>query len=144
LLPIIVLTGHGDVPTSVRAFRTGAVDFVEKPVRPRVLIRRIHEAMAIDRERRQAASERKELAKRMARLTRRERQVASLLAEGKSSKEVAGSLGISIRTVEGHRHHLLEKMEIHSVVVLATVLGKLRPAIDAGSRPRPMRARRVT
>jgi FixJ family two-component response regulator len=103
-LPIIVLTGHGDVPTSVRAFRGGALDFLEKPVPPRALVRRIREALQIDEEsRRTGFGAGNGRARRFARLTPRERQVASHLVEGKTSKEIAQSLGISTRTAEGHR-----------------------------------------
>jgi len=124
-LPIIVLTGHGDVPTSVRAFRGGALDFLEKPVPPRALVRRIREALQIDEESRRTGLERESAARRFARLTPRERQVASHLVEGKTSKEIAQSLGISTRTAEGHRSRALEKMDVESVVQLARQLLKL-------------------
>jgi FixJ family two-component response regulator len=126
-LPIIVLTGHGDVATSVRAFRAGAIDFLEKPVRPPALIRRIREALRIDRERRRAESDRESLRHRFARLSVREQQVARQLVDGRTSKEIARSLGISRRTVEGHRHRVLEKMEIRSAVELAAQLSKMSP-----------------
>jgi two-component system response regulator FixJ len=131
-LPIIVMTGHGDVATSVRAFRVGAVDFLEKPLRPRVLLRRIREALRIDRERRRAESEREAVRRRLARLSARERQVARQLVGGRTSKEIARSLGISRRTVEGHRLRVLEKMEVHSAVELLAQLSKV-------GLPRPLR-----
>jgi len=124
-LPIIVVTGHGDVPTSVRAFRGGALDFLEKPVPPRALVRRIREALQVDEESRRTGLERDSAARRFARLTPRERQVASHLVEGKTSKEIAQSLGISTRTAEGHRSRALEKMDVQSVVQLARQLLKL-------------------
>jgi two-component system, LuxR family, response regulator FixJ len=127
-LPIIVMTGHGDLATSLRAFRAGAVDFLEKPVPPRTLVRRLREALTIGRERRQAASEQREVGQRFARLTPRERQVARQLVAGMTSKQIAQSLGISIRTVEGHRHRVLEKMAVRSVVQLASPLGRLLAA----------------
>jgi len=140
-LPIIVMTGHGDVPTSVRAFRAGALDFLEKPVPPRALLRRIREALEIDGESRRAGLERESAARRFGRLTPRERQVASHLVEGKTSKQIAQSLGISTRTAEGHRRRALEKMDVHSVVQLAGHLRKLpvtegRPAVARIQTPR--------
>jgi FixJ family two-component response regulator len=130
-LPILVLTGYGDVPTSVRAFRGGAVDFLEKPVAPRVLLGRIREALASDRQRRQASEEREAVRRRFARLTPREREVAQLLVVGRRSKEVAAALGISTRTAEGHRRQILRKMEVSSAVQLAAGWLRLHPA----SRP---------
>ncbi|HXJ78625.1 MAG TPA: response regulator [Candidatus Methylomirabilis sp.] len=138
-LPVIVMTGHGDVAASVRAFRAGAIDFMEKPVAPRALIRRIKEALAIDEERRRVGSEQESIAKRVARLTPRERQVADQVVTGKTSRQVAKALGISARTVEGHRHRMLEKMDVRSVVQLANQLRKLSSGSAIGavaSRPR--------
>ena len=129
-LPIIVMTGYGDVPTSVRAFRGGAVDFLEKPVKPRVLLGRIRDALAIDRRHRDAAREREAVARRITRLTSRERQVAQLLVDGKRSKEIAASLGISTRTAEGHRRQVLRKMEVGSTAQLAAAWLTQRPAAE--------------
>jgi FixJ family two-component response regulator len=115
-LPIIVMTGYGNVSASVRSFRAGAVDFLEKPVVPRVLLSRIREALAADQRR----QERSAVRLRLERLTSREREVAALLVKGKRSKEVAASLGISPRTAEGHRRQVLRKMEVGSTAELAT------------------------
>jgi two-component system response regulator FixJ len=142
-LPIIVMTGHGDVPTSVRAFRGGALDFLEKPVPPRALVRRIREALEIDGESRRARVERESAARRFARLTPREREVASHLVEGKTSKEIAQALGISTRTAEGHRSRALEKMDVQSVVQLASQLRKL-PVIEGQSAAAPLSTPRST
>lgn len=129
-LPIIVMTGYGDVPTSVRAFRGGAVDFLEKPVKPRVLLGRIRDALAIDRRHRDAVHEREAVAQRITRLTLRERQVAQLLVDGKRSKEIAASLGISTRTAEGHRRQVQRKMEVGSTAQLAAAWLTQRPAAE--------------
>ena len=121
-LPVIMLTAHGDVPTSVHALKGGAIDFLEKPVRPTVLIARIREALELDRssrETRAAASAVEELAKRLA---PRERQIAALLMAGKRSKEIAAALGIGVRTVEGYRARLLDKMKVSSAAELTAVL----------------------
>jgi FixJ family two-component response regulator len=115
-LPIIVMTGHANVLASVRSFRAGALDFLEKPVQPRVLLSRIRDALAIDQRRQQRSA----VALRLARLTSREREVAGLLVKGKRTKEVAAALGISPRTAEGHRRQVLRKMEVSSTAELAT------------------------
>jgi FixJ family two-component response regulator len=123
-LPIIVMTGYGSVSASVRAFRSGAVDFLEKPVVPRVLLGRIREALAADQRR----QERSAVRLRLARLTSREREVAGLLVKGKRSKEVAAALRISPRTAEGHRRQVLRKMEVGSMAELATAWLTLPPS----------------
>jgi len=123
-LPIIVMTGYGSVSASVRAFRSGAVDFLEKPVVPRVLLGRIREALAADQRR----QERSAVRLRLARLTSREREIAGLLVKGKRSKEVAAALGISPRTAEGHRRQVLRKMEVGSMAELATAWLTLPPS----------------
>jgi two-component system, LuxR family, response regulator FixJ len=114
-LPIIVMTGYGNVSASVRSFRGGAVDFLEKPVVPRVLLSRIRDALAVDQRRQEHSAVRR----RLARLTAREQEVAALLVKGKRSKEVAATLGISPRTAEGHRRQVLRKMEVSSTAELA-------------------------
>jgi two-component system, LuxR family, response regulator FixJ len=128
-LPIIVMTGYGNVSASVRSFRGGAVDFLEKPVVPRALLGRIREALAVD-ERRQ---ERSAVRLRLARLTSREKEVAGLLVKGKRSKEIATSLGISPRTAEGHRRQVLRKMEVGSTAELATAWLTQQPTTTAAS-----------
>jgi len=125
-LPIIVMTGYADVPTSVRAFKGGAIDFLRKPVAPKKLIAQVHEAIEIDRRARAVATQRGIVADRIAQLTPRERQVMELLAVGYTSTEIATSLGSSVRTVEGHRRTVLRKMEVDSAVQLARAIAGLR------------------
>ncbi len=125
-LPIIVMTGYADVPTSVRAFKGGAVDFLRKPVPPKKLIAQVREAIEIDRRTRSLAAQCGLVADRIAQLTPRERQVMELLAVGNSSKEIATSLGSSVRTIEGHRRTVLRKMEVDSAVQLARAITGLR------------------
>src|SRR5690349_18531724 len=108
-LPIIVITGYGDVPTSVRALKGGAIDFLQKPVPPKKLLERIREALEIDKQARAVTAQRVLVVDAIARLTSREHQIMDLLALGKSSKEIAGTLKISVRTVEGHRRVVLRK-----------------------------------
>lgn len=124
MLPIIVLTAHGNVPTSVRAMKAGAVDFLQKPVPPKLLLERIRATLDNDRQARAITTERAVVTDRMARLTPREREVMELLVAGKTSKEVAVAMNVSVRTVEGHRRMVLSKMNVSSAAQLVrTVLG---------------------
>jgi two-component system response regulator FixJ len=127
LLPIIVVTGYADVRTTVRAFKGGAVDFLRKPVPPKTLLAHIRDAIAVDRRARDAEAERVAVADRIAELTPRERQVMELLATGNSSKAIGSTLGLSVRTVEGHRREVLRKMEVDSAVQLARAIAAVRP-----------------
>jgi len=126
-VPIIVITGYGDVPTSVRAFKGGAIDFLRKPVPPKALVERIREALAIDARARDAAGQLAGVADCIAHLTPRERQVMDLLAVGKSSKAIAKALDISVRTVESHRRTVLRKMNVSSAAELARAVARLQP-----------------
>jgi FixJ family two-component response regulator len=118
MIPIIVLTGHGNVSTSVRALKAGAFDFLQKPVPPKVLLERIRAALERDRQARDAVSARAVVLQRLERLTPREREVMESLIAGKTSKEVARALGLSVRTVEGHRHMVFVKMDVSSAAQL--------------------------
>ena len=131
-LPIIVLTGHGDVPSSVRALKAGAFDFLQKPPPPAVLLERVHAAIESDRIARTAASARAEALRNLASLTPRERDVMSLLVAGATSKEVASDLGISVRTVEGHRRRVLSKLNVTSAAQLVRVVLNTRGSEDEG------------
>jgi two-component system response regulator DctR len=121
-LPVIFLTGHGDVPTAVAAVKRGAFDFVEKPFADNALVDRIEQALARSSaailKRRDADS----VAKRLAELTDRERDVMRLVVEGRPNKLIADELDISVRTVEVHRARVFEKMEVRSAVELANAL----------------------
>lgn len=117
-LPIIVITAYANVPTSVRALKSGAVDFLQKPVSSKVLLERVRAAIDHDRAARAAAAESAAIEHRLGRLTPRERQVMKLLAEGRTSKEIAVLLNVSTRTIEAHRHMLLSKMEVSTAAQL--------------------------
>jgi len=122
-LPIIMLTGHGNVPTSVRALKAGAVDFLQKPAPPKLLLERIRAALDSDRQTREVIGRRADVLERLAELTPREREVMELLVAGKTSKEIAVAMHVSVRTVEGHRRVVLSKMEVTSAAQLVrTVL----------------------
>lgn len=132
-IPIIILTGHGNVPMAVRAVQAGALDFLQKPVDDQVLLARISEAMRLDAQNRQERLEDEKVLRRLKSLTPRERNVLDLVVGGKSNKQIAGELCIADKTVEVHRKHLMKKMGVRSVVELVrAVLRVLR-----GDRPKP-------
>ncbi|MDJ0708788.1 MAG: response regulator transcription factor [Woeseiaceae bacterium] len=117
-LPIIFITGHGDVPMAVEAMQKGAVDFIQKPFRDQELLDRIREALATDEERREEQQAHAEVASRLSRLTNREREVFDLVVTGKPNKVIAYELGVSQRTVEIHRARVMEKMQARSLADL--------------------------
>ncbi len=121
-LPIIVLTGHGTVPISVRALKGGAVDFLQKPAPPKMLLERVHAAIELDRQARASAAESAVVTERLAHMTPREREVMELLLAGKTSKEIAAALSVSVRTVEGHRRVVLSKTKVSSAAQLVRVV----------------------
>ena len=117
-LPIIFITGHGDVPMAVDAMQKGAVDFIQKPFRDQDLLDRVHEALRTDQERREEQQAHAEVTERLARLTNREREVFDLVVTGKPNKVIAYDLGVSQRTVEIHRARVMEKMQARSLADL--------------------------
>ncbi len=125
-LPIIFITGHGDVPMAVEAMRAGAVDFLQKPFNDEELIRRVHKALEIDGRERDLLRKREELERRWADLSTREQEVAERIADGKANKVVALELDISERTVEVHRARLLQKLGVRSLAQLVQVVLSLR------------------
>ena len=128
-IPTIVVTGHGDVPMAVRAMKLGAIDFVEKPFNDQELLERIQKAIEGDLEARRGDRERAEACALLATLSPREREVLDLLVLGKANKEVADQLGLSTRTVEGHRARLMEKLACGSLAELVRL--SLRAASTA-------------
>lgn len=121
-LPVIFLTGHGDVPMAVAAIKNGAFDFVEKPSNDNELVNRVIEALALDEARRLTAQSQDSTNALLGRLTTRERQVMDLVLAGKLNKLIADELQISMRTVEVHRANLFEKMGVKTAVELAQLL----------------------
>ncbi|MFN7724889.1 MAG: response regulator transcription factor [Rubrivivax sp.] len=121
-LPVIFLTGHGDVPTAVAAVKRGAFDFVEKPFSNNGLVDRIEQALQLSAEALLARRGRQTLQRALAELTDREREVMHLVVEGRANKTIADELAISVRTVEVHRARVFEKMNVKSAVELANLL----------------------
>ncbi len=117
-LPIIFITGHGDVPMAVEAMQKGAVDFIQKPFRDQELLDRVGEALKTDQKRRSARNQQAEVAGRIDKLTKREREVMDLVVTGKPNKVIAYELGVSQRTVEIHRARVMEKMQARSLADL--------------------------
>jgi len=117
-LPVIFLTGHGDVPLAVDTLKRGAFDFFEKPFNDNKLMDRVQEALAASR----AAGADAEVHTRLASLSLREREVLELILAGKMNKVIADELGISMRTVEVHRAHIFDKMNVKTAVELARLI----------------------
>jgi len=117
-IPIIIITGHGDVPMAVRAMKSGAVDFIEKPFNDELLLESIRNALNLDVERRAAQAGRAEIAARLAQLTPREHEVMEMVTDGKSNKDIAHTLGVSAKTVEAHRARVMERMDARSLADL--------------------------
>ncbi len=121
-LPVMFLTGHGDVPTAVAAVQRGAFDFVEKPFSDNTLVDRIEQALEQSRAAILRRIQREQLARRLAELTAREREVMEHVVAGRPNKLIADALGISVRTIEVHRARLFEKTGVSSAVDLANLL----------------------
>jgi len=131
LLPIVFLTGRGDIPTSVKAMKHGAADFLTKPVDDAELIAAIREALVSDQVLRRAREERESLAKRLATLTERERQVLEQIVAGRLNKQIAAELGTVEKTIKFHRANLMRKMGVRVVADLV----KLAERAGVGSTP---------
>jgi FixJ family two-component response regulator len=131
-IPIVFMTGYGDVSTGVRAMKGGAVDFLEKPIRGRELLACVQRGLARSQQSRGERAERAAVERRFATLTSRERDVLRLVVTGMLNKQIAGELGIAQKTVKIHRGHMTQKMGAGSVAELVAMAQKLEPP---GSRP---------
>ena len=121
LLPIIFITGHGDIQMAVEAMRRGALDFIRKPFREQDLLDRINEALAFDAGKRKNIAERQQLLDKVAALSEREREVFHRVAAGEMNKVIAQDLGISARTVEVHRSRVMEKLGARTLAQLVRI-----------------------
>ncbi len=118
LPPTIIITGHGDVPMAVRALKTGALDFIEKPFNDETLLDSIRHALALEEQRRVTSAQVAEYAERVEHLTPRELEVMKMVTDGRSNKEIANTLGVSAKTIEAHRARVMEKMHAGSLAEL--------------------------
>lgn len=137
-LPIVFITGHGDIPTSVKTIKAGAQDFLTKPVGKDELVGAIERALAHYEKTRAQAAEIENLRARLARLTPRELEVFHLLVRGKPHKQTAYVLGVSERTIKSHRHSVIEKLQVRSLAELAAIaerLGLLHDTALTSNRP---------
>jgi two-component system response regulator FixJ len=124
-VPIIFITGHGDVPMAVTAMKAGAADFIQKPFRDQELLDRIHKALRQDRERRVERAKEKAVRERLALLTPRETEVMHRVVKGQANKVIALDLGVSQRTVELHRARVMRKLKMRSVAELVQAVGRI-------------------
>jgi two-component system, LuxR family, response regulator FixJ len=124
-IPIIFVTGHGDVPMAVNAMKSGAADFIQKPFRDQDLLDRIHKALQQDGERRAARAHENSIRERLALLTPREAEVMERVIKGQANKVIAMDLGVSQRTVELHRARVMRKLGMRSLAELVNAVGPL-------------------
>ncbi|HOB97837.1 MAG TPA: response regulator [Verrucomicrobiota bacterium] len=123
-LPLIFLTGHGDIPTSVHAIKQGAEDFLTKPVKGKILFAAIERALARDARQRAQRTRRRELLDRFDALTSREREVLGHVVRGQLNKQIAGNLDVSERTIKAHRASIMAKLQVQSVAELVRLTEK--------------------
>ena len=130
ILPIIFVTGHGDVPMAVDAMKEGAVDFIQKPYREEALLEKIEAALEQDQEQRKSLDEKQEIIRRVKSLTPREREIMDRMIAGQANKVIAIELEISQRTVEIHRSRVMHKMGTHSLAHLVRMVLSVKDLID--------------
>lgn len=121
-IPVVIITGHGDVPMAVRAMKAGAIDFIEKPFNDEVLLDAIRRAIAHGEQQRSHHSEHLQIQQRLQHLTPREYEVMEMVTEGRSNKEIANALGVSAKTIEAHRARVMEKMQAGSLAELVRMV----------------------
>ncbi|WP_111497819.1 response regulator FixJ [Marinobacter bohaiensis] len=131
ILPIIFVTGHGDVPMAVDAMKQGAVDFIQKPYREEDLLKKIEQALEQDREQRKTLGQKQEIMRRINMLTPRETEIMDRMIAGQANKVIAIELDISQRTVEIHRSRVMHKMGTHSLAHLVRMVMSVKDRIDA-------------
>ena len=120
-IPAVIITGPGDVPMAVRAMKSGAIDFIEKPFNDEVLLDAIRRAIAYEERQRSFHSEHLQIKERLSHLTPREHEVMAMVTDGRSNKEIANALGVSAKTIEAHRARVMEKMQAGSLAELVRI-----------------------
>jgi two-component system response regulator FixJ len=133
MIPVIFITGHGDIPMAVEAMQQGAFDFLQKPFRDQDLIDRIQRALSKDQANRAELREKSGVRERLQTLTPREREVLELVTSGKPNKIMAADLGVSQRTVEIHRARVMEKMHASSLAQLVRMVMDMNEGVDRGA-----------
>jgi two-component system, LuxR family, response regulator FixJ len=133
-IPVIFITGHGDIPMAVEAMQHGAFDFLQKPFRDQELLDRVNRALMRDAEKRTQLRHKDIILERLTTLSPREREVLDLVTRGKPNKIVAADLGVSQRTVEIHRARVMEKMDATSLAELVRMMIEIRPT-DSSEKP---------
>jgi FixJ family two-component response regulator len=126
-MPVVFLSGRGSINITVRAMKAGALDFLEKPVEPEILLSAVGEARQIDEARRRLQHDHREVEERLLRLTPRERQVLDHVVAGLLNKQIAGELGTAEKTVKVHRGRMMQKMGVRTVADLVRVVERIRP-----------------
>jgi len=132
-LPVVFITGHGDIPMSVRAMKSGAVDFLTKPIKKEALLEAIEAALARNAEQRNASERTRKLREQYAALTPREREVFERVTAGNLNKQIAAELGTAERTVKAHRANVMEKFQAESLAELVHIAAELRMASEPAS-----------
>lgn len=130
-MPIVFITGHGNVPTSVRAMKSGAIDFLQKPFNDNELLAAVQRAVAVSRQAWSENAGRAEIERRFGLLTRRERQVLALVVTGRLNKQIAAELGAAEKTIKIHRGRVMQKMQANSVADLVRMTERLTPGASA-------------
>lgn len=136
-LPAIIVTGHGDVPMAVRAMKSGAVDFLQKPYNDQLLLDRIQQALELCQSRQRQREELGRIRGNYRQLTPREREVACLVVAGKANKVIAQELGLSPKTIEVHRANVMLKMQVNSLSELVQQWMRLEPSLAPPVEIRP-------
>ena len=125
-VPTLMLTGFGDVPSAARAFRSGVVDFLEKPFNNQEVLDKLHHCLDLDKQRQEEGAIKLDVIEKLGRLTPREREVLDLVVAGRTNRQIAQSLSIALKTVEIHRARAMEKFGANNVVELVTMLNSTR------------------
>jgi len=131
-IPVIIMSAHGDVEKAVRAMKAGAIDFIKKPYKGEDLLACIRSALDLDARLRREAASQAEAVERLSRLTPREHEVMAMLASGKPAKRIAQDLGLSRKTVDVHRGHIMAKLQVDSLIELARLADYQKPEIQLG------------